>query len=1560
MLFNADKQLGAVDFKMAQKSYMKKVLQKLILTSLSLLAISGCVGTVNQASAPSSLFSDESGNTFSFSGLIQARPIAHDKIEIEFNTVAPSGVTYSLFINDSINGLTIDPGALTPTFGGRFLYTVTNLLPNTTYKLKLAARKSDGSRSANEPVRFATTFDNRVADFLGIKKVSLEAGNTSSGIQVEWIPSIMQGLLVAGPFDVSNYEVTIISQVGGVANLNNPTYSGTDKKIKLVPEPPAVASPFTNPSLKIVDNLMPGTNYYVQVRAIHSLYKTYVDANTNPIPINKDSNTKYLSIRTANNGGFFDFDRENVVLSNPIGIDGFDKIDIFWRPGNGPFSGYRIFAKEYTAGSDPMTDDQLTEAELINMTGSLNFTSMSPSLNYKRLSGLNQNSFYQVKVVLCKTVTCPVAAADPNAGIVSELKAIKVSPTLTPFSGIYEIANPGEYSARDEVNLKFDAPVLSEGFANKLEFYCVNPADYTQMVKFDDTNPIVSAIPQCNGLYLPSIESDLSVYRSQKVKGLAVTGTTQFCFAATPAILGYGPDVRLPLASRIVKCAYPEIIPPTNNQFPGLIPGCSVSGVTATVNWNEPTGGVYSGFKVFWKEKNGPAPYSFTDAIASAPGYTATAELPLGTNSHAITGLMPGRTYQIGTLATADMDAPVPDLYSEFNLNVVECTIPLPIATFKGFNRILALGPKIDGRVPNDSSYAPPASAQIYESVNDDGIPYEVEINSGGVPNDTANFAIPPGRDYGASFIDKFDGKGNSLGRSLSNTGVISLAWEEMDMSFPEAQTLFESYQAPTSRVGRQWGYKVYRSSDNKLTWTLVSDDSNNIYSTTYSYYERPNAALPITKRVSFFTDYSVNSLKDSHDATNGRDIERARIYYYRIVPHFDNKTLTVSNQARAIVKVTLPPANMALVHRWMANRARCMELGKTILIDKNYGCDYYGAGTRPTGVPYQVGNTMLDQGADLLIDRYELGCRYTRGDYTTVPRDGASEFSLPGGSRRDPDDRNYYPLFRGYSTLANVETPSKFRGCTGDRSQSRLWGASDYHGAFELGYQKYLHGDCIGSHAEFNYSSACTPLQFAQGTVSRYYYNIPGADNLLVADDCSAGTAAFPTTTDTKFSFWYMANNALQSEFLAVFANTTTYAGYGSPVYGPVSGDVTAAANRNNPLSYLASSCAVNLAAIDGSGYQRPRWVNMGSAITFKGSTQYLASKTVNELTEITSDGSTLYNGNSSDVGPANFKLPDTGLRNSYRYRNTTRLAKIALSNSAKLPPLTQMSYGLGNHICQQSFVQVGYGSDTSFLATSGVKAKRTLARPEFVAATSWPETFNTTDINNIENTPGSANGSCNNTTKNVVGTGLGIGWNIPNRAARNEFVAQALMSGSSEFNRHESDNDHSSKCISRYGIQDLVGNMAEVAPETLYCDYAQDQAYIGEVAGWDPANIINKGATDGMKYGISNSYGQQRNTAILKSGTIAGAPASMKFTFRDASPAVTANIAPWARISTESGYCSIVDNDSTRRTSATNPFRDLSGLWTTHLYSDGTRNPAVAPLGQFDNKVAGVMEKW
>ena len=99
------------------------LLNKCIL--LIFILIAGCVGTVEEVVPPDSTQIVNPQASFVFPGIIFARPISHNKVELEFFPAAGGAeITYKLYINNSTSPVPIDPKSLLKVNGGRLLYTV--------------------------------------------------------------------------------------------------------------------------------------------------------------------------------------------------------------------------------------------------------------------------------------------------------------------------------------------------------------------------------------------------------------------------------------------------------------------------------------------------------------------------------------------------------------------------------------------------------------------------------------------------------------------------------------------------------------------------------------------------------------------------------------------------------------------------------------------------------------------------------------------------------------------------------------------------------------------------------------------------------------------------------------------------------------------------------------------------------------------------------------------------------------------------------------------------------------------------------------------------------------------------------------------------------------------------------------------------------------------------------------------------------------------------------------------------------------------------------------------
>ncbi|MBY0515830.1 MAG: cadherin-like domain-containing protein [Bacteriovoracaceae bacterium] len=97
--------------------------------------------------------------------------------------------------------------------------------------------------------------------------------------------------------------------------------------------------------------------------------------------------------------------------------------------------------------------------------------------------------------------------------------------------------------------------------------------------------------------------------------------------------------------------------------------------------------------------------------------------------------------------------------------------------------------------------------------------------------------------------------------------------------------------------------------------------------------------------------------------------------YYFKlfIVPTALGELVSPSAVADQIIEVVIPPDNMVMVHRWMANRKFCEETGQTHdRASGTYRCLNLGVGAiLDTGVFY------YDQVDHLFINRFEAGCPF-------------------------------------------------------------------------------------------------------------------------------------------------------------------------------------------------------------------------------------------------------------------------------------------------------------------------------------------------------------------------------------------------------------------------------------------------------------------------------------------------------------------------------------------------------------------------------------------------------
>lgn len=161
-----------------------------------------------------------------------------------------------------------------------------------------------------------------------------------------------------------------------------------------------------------------------------------------------------------------------------------------------------------------------------------------------------------------------------------------------------------------------------------------------------------------------------------------------------------------------------------------------------------------------------------------------------------------------------------------------------------------------------------------------------------------------------------------------------------------------------------------------KLTWENFS-----VYGATASKFAIYRST---SSTIDFSTPIATTSavyFVDSDSLTSGIP------YYYAVRPMDDTNNIAISTMKSNSVtssaetagvygniEVEIPASNMALLHRWAANKEMCLKLNLAYDIDNNYRCAYTGPGNK---------NGYYDIEYDYLIDRFEQGCNYTTSECT-------------------------------------------------------------------------------------------------------------------------------------------------------------------------------------------------------------------------------------------------------------------------------------------------------------------------------------------------------------------------------------------------------------------------------------------------------------------------------------------------------------------------------------------------------------------------------------------------
>ena len=657
------------------------------------------------------------------------------------------------------------------------------------------------------------------------------------------------------------------------------------------------------------------TEYIISGLAQKTKYYVRVLARDSQSPINlEDANMEIKSLATKSSAPISFLGLKTATIPNDS--SGFSKINLTWDSGTGGFDRYRIFVRTDANTPDPENDTPHT-TDVTNLT--------TESI---QISVTNPYTLYYVTMVACNSSTC-----DEYEGEKVNLP-VTTTPPVAPFNGIVSLTQATGQFGLTQLEATWFEPDSTQGVYDEIKLY-----------QMDNVGNVLNEIVACTSGSDPCYE----IVSPTKRKIINLTQGDEYCFMAkaysTTPYKADEPNGRTH-TNEVSRCATPAYQEPA---FSGPLNTCSnITSSGLTVDWEIPNpAGTFERFEIYHTSIS--TPFDFTQAVAGNTDYTLVTVDP-SQASWALTGLNPATTYQIGVKTYLDdIDNPGTG-FRDSNIKVITCQTLPATATHNGWFNLMSLGAKVDGR---DGSIIPEryrdvdltATPPIY-------IPYPQEFPAG---------------DPAATWPDT---------TAVSSSGMVVLEWD--DFMIEGVGKMYDILDRHPDN-----GYNVYRK-DYDPTHETFAPPINDVSNTALASWTKLNTSVikPVRQQVKSNIDPLVKYDRDigkfvDYSVINN-DEEKTKVYWYLVVATVAGKNVAWSTTpSDGKIEVVVPPRNMALMHRWMANLSMCDILRRDVDRENHYRCEYNGLGSTYDSVSNKH---YYDMGKHVITNRFGLGTKFSKG----------------------------------------------------------------------------------------------------------------------------------------------------------------------------------------------------------------------------------------------------------------------------------------------------------------------------------------------------------------------------------------------------------------------------------------------------------------------------------------------------------------------------------------------------------------------------------------------------
>lgn len=642
-------------FQVYYRDIMKNWITGLFISCLFFLA--SCVGTVVETSSNITDIGSDYTPVIHFDGIHSVVGISDTKIEIFFYPASGGSgkYIYDIYRGNNPTPTSIPSDILTPDYRGLLRHTVIGLEQLNTYTFNIQVRDQlTNGKSTNNQVKSATTFNNRVADFLGISSASNMPGQDGKdSILVRFTPAPHSGSLSDEEWDPKSYELVIVD-----ADRLTPADMDTD---------------FTTSQGRWVfkwdydkDNsinqyvakgLLPKKKYYVRVRVIH---RASVDDIYRP-NLKGEMNTKYVEITTLSDElADIQFDSSSFFVSILSGGLGLNTIRATWNKVEGVFDHFRLYYSKkgggVTGGSLPelcLTETQSLPSETIYCKKS-HYTATST-----QITGLLPYTEYDFVLVVCQTTECL-----PHQRIVSSPKSVTTDPA-TIFNGISLIETSTHIEGSEMIIAHYEDPNVIGGYFDGLILKMRRTLDGSD-AEIEITE---NSTPVYHRPFDPMNTTEI------EIQGIDYLTDQPYCFRLYPYKWNDTMTERREIANENWKCFIPKIEPPSASSFPGLEAG-STQREYVTLRWPEPSQGFYTNYVVFMRPGN---VFNWGDAMAAFAGVDNGYDFWMIDGSDLTTTIsgLPSGQYIFGILTyhLYISDTEIVEKWSDTNTKFLKCTV---------------------------------------------------------------------------------------------------------------------------------------------------------------------------------------------------------------------------------------------------------------------------------------------------------------------------------------------------------------------------------------------------------------------------------------------------------------------------------------------------------------------------------------------------------------------------------------------------------------------------------------------------------------------------------------------------------------------------------------------------------------------------------------------------------------------------------------------------------------------------------------------------------------------